>query len=136
LATSNRYVIDFNNRFPLTNDWRIGPRLRLGYARGRGNDLTEYTVLPSILADYYWTKDLSFEAEVGVQWTSTTQTGIRSRDTEVMATVGVRYDFYTDTNTKPDDSKSKFGSPAAAALCRYSARPDSGTCASSLTGSR
>ncbi len=74
--------------------------MRLGYARGRGNDLTEYTVLPSILADYYWTKDLSFEAEVGVQWTSTTQAGIRSRDTEVMATVGVRYDFYSDTSTQ------------------------------------
>ena len=138
LATSNRFVLDFNTRFPLTNDWRISPRLRLGYARGRGNDLTEYTVLPSILADYYWTKDLSFEAEIGVQWTSTTQTGIRSRDTEVMATVGVRYDFYSDssTSTKPDDGKSKFGAPAAAALCRYSTRPENGSCASSPTGSR
>ena len=138
LATSNRFVLDFNSRFPLTNDWRISPRLRLGYAGGRGNDLTEYTVLPSILADYYWTKDLSFEAEIGVQWTSTTQTGIRSRDTEVMATVGVRYDFYSDssTSTKPDDGKSKFGAPAAAALCRYSTRPENGNCASSPTGSR
>ena len=136
LATSNRFVIDFNTRFPLTNDWRISPRLRLGYARGRGNDLTEYTVLPSILADYYWTKELSFEAEVGVQWTSTTQLGIRSRDTEVMATIGVRYDFYSDTGTKPDDGKSKFGAPAAAALCRYSARPESGNCSASLIGSR
>ena len=139
LATSNRYVLDFNTRFPLTNDWRISPRLRLGYARGRGgNDLTEYTVLPSILVDYYWTKDLSFEAEVGVQWTNTTQTGIRSRDTEVMATVGVRYDFYSDSSTtKPDDGKSKFGAPAAAALCRYSAHPENGNlCDRPLTGSR
>ena len=138
LATSNRYVLDFNTRFPLTNDWRISPRLRLGYATGRGNDLTEYTVLPSILVDYYWTKHLSLEAEVGVQWTSTTQSGIRSCDTEVMATVGVRYDFYSDsgTSTKPDDGKSKFGAPAAAALCRYSARPDSGSCATSPTGIR
>jgi hypothetical protein len=132
LATSNRFVLDFNTRFPLTNDWRISPRLRLGYARGRGgNDLTEYTVLPSLLADYYWTKDLSFEAEVGVQWTNTTQLGVRSRDTEVLATIGVRYDFYSDTNTKPDDPKSKFGMPAAAALCRYSARPESGNCSTS-----
>ena len=136
LATSNLYMLDFNARFPLTPDWRLSPRLRLGYTAGRGNDLTEYTVLPSLLVDYYWTKDLSFEAEVGVQWTSTTQAGIRSRDTEVMATVGVRYDFYTDTVAKPEDSKSKFGTPAAAALCRYSARPDSGTCAPSQTGSR
>ncbi len=137
LTTSNLYMLDFNARFPLTNDWRVSPRLRLGYTRGRGTDLTEYTVLPSILADYYWTKDLSFEAEVGVQWTNTTQTGIRTRDTEVMATVGVRYDFFTDTTAKPDDNKSKFGAPAAAALCRYSAHPENGSCASSSTiGSR
>lgn len=137
LATSNRYVLDFNTRFPLTNDWRISPRLRFGYATGRnGDDLTEYTVLPSILVDYYWTKQLSLEAEVGVQWTSTTQSSVRSRDTEVMATVGVRYDFYSDTNAKPDDGKAKFGAPAAAALCRYSARPDSGSCAQSPMGGR
>lgn len=137
LKTSDRFVLDFNTRFPLTNDWRIGPRLRLGYARGRGgSDLTEYTVLPSLLADYYWTKDLSFEAEVGVQWMSSTQLGVRSRDTEVMATIGMRYDFYSDTRTKPDDPTSKFGMPAAAALCRYSARPENGNCAASPTGSR
>jgi TolA-binding protein len=137
LETSNRFVLDFNTRFPLTPDWRISPRLRLGYARGRGgNDLTEYTVLPSLLADYYWTKELSFEAEVGVQWTNTTQLGIRSRDTEVLATIGVRYDFYSDTSTKPDDPKSKFGMPAAAALCRYGARPESGNCTSSPISSR
>jgi hypothetical protein len=132
MATSNRFVLDFNTRFPLTNEWRISPRLRLGYAWGRaGNDLTEYTVLPSLLVDYYWTKDLSFEAEVGVQWTSTTQLGVRSRDTEVMATIGARYDFYSDSSTKPADPKSKFGMPAAAALCRYSARPESGNCSTS-----
>ena len=137
LTTSTRYVLDFNTRFPLTNDWRISPRLRVGYAKGRGTDLTEYTVLPSILVDYYWTKELNFEAEVGVQWTDSTLAGIRTRDTEVMATIGVRYDFYaySSASTKPDDPKSKFGAPAAAALCRYSARPD-GNCASSATGIR
>jgi hypothetical protein len=137
LATSNRFVLDFNNRFPITHDWRISPRLRLGYAWGRGgSDLTEYTVLPSLLADYYWTKELSFEAEVGVQWTSTTQLGVRSRDTEVLATIGVRYDFYSDSKTKSDDPKSKFGIPAAAALCRYSARPENGNCTSSPISGR
>jgi tetratricopeptide (TPR) repeat protein len=136
MTTQNLYMLDFNFRLPMTPEWRISPRLRLGYTQGRGTDLTEYTVLPSLLVDYYWTKDLSFEAEVGVQWTSTTQLGVRSRDTEVMATIGVRYDFYSDSSTKADDPKSKFGVPANAALCRYSARPDSGNCASSPISSR
>jgi hypothetical protein len=84
LATSNRYVLDFNTRFPLTPDWRLSPRLRLGYARGHhGVDLTEYTVLPSLLLNYFWTRDLSLEFEVGVQWTSAQQYGISSRDAEL-----------------------------------------------------
>jgi hypothetical protein len=64
LVTSNRYVLDFNTRYPLTSDLRISPRLRLGYALGRGGlDLKEYTVLPSVLIDYYWTKNWNLELE-------------------------------------------------------------------------
>jgi hypothetical protein len=128
MATSNMYVLDFNTRFPLTADWRLSPRLRLGYTAGRGTGLTEYTVLPSMLVDYQWSKNLSLEAEVGVQWTNTLQSGITSRNTEVLATIGARYDFYTDSGTKPADDRSKLGVPAAAALCRYSAHPDGGNC--------
>ena len=135
LATSNRYVLDLNTRFPLTNEWRLSPRLRLGYAVGTGIDLKEYTVLPSFLVDYYWTKDLNLEFEIGAQWTSSNQAGIKSKDTELLATIGLRYDFYSDTSTKADD-KNKLLTPAAAALCRYSARPDSGTCASPPPGGR
>ena len=59
----------------------------------------------------------------------------RTRNAELMATIGVRYDFYADssTSTKPDDGKSKFGAPAAAALCRYSTDAN---CASSTMRSR
>jgi tetratricopeptide (TPR) repeat protein len=135
-GTSNIYVLDLNTRFPLTPDWRISPRLRLGYTAGTGIDLKQYTVLPSFLVDYYWTKDLSLEFEVGAQWTSGVQSGIRSKDTELLATIGLRYDFYTDTSTKAADDKNKLLSPAAAALCRYNSRPNDGSCAPSVPGSR
>jgi len=128
MATSNMYVLDFNTRFPLTADWRLSPRLRLGYTAGRGTGLTEYTVLPSMLVDYQWSKNLSLEAEVGVQWTKTLQSGITGQNTEVLATIGARYDFYTDSGAKPADDRSKFGVPAAAALCRYSVRADGNNC--------
>jgi len=39
------------------------------------------------------------EFEVGAQWTSSVQSGIRSKDTELLATIGLRYDFYSDTTT-------------------------------------
>ena len=79
MAASNLYVLDFNTRIPATPDLRISPRLRLGYMTGHGTPLTEYTVLPSILVDYQWTKNLSLEFEVGVQWTNTLQPGIKVR---------------------------------------------------------
>ena len=61
LADSKLYVLDLNARFPLLTDLRVSPRLRLGYRKGDVIDLTEYTVLPSILLNYYWTKDIALE---------------------------------------------------------------------------
>lgn len=136
MTSSNLYVLDFNTRFPITRDLRVSPRLRLGYMLGRGTDLKEYTVLPSILVDYQWNKNLSLELEVGAQWTDTLQAGVRSRDTELLATIGARYDFYTDGGTKPADERAKFGAPAAAALCRYSAHPDGSNCSPSTIPGR
>ena len=131
LTTSNQYVLDLSTRYPLTSEWRLSPRLRLGYTVGTGVDLKEYTVLPSFLVDYYWTKDLNLEFEIGAQWTNTMQSGVRSRDTELLATIGLRYDFYSDTKTS--DDKNKPSTAAAAALCRYSARPDGSNCGSAAS---
>jgi hypothetical protein len=137
--TLRQYVLDFNSRFPLTHDWVVGPRLRLGYETGIGNDLKQYTVLPSFLVDYYWSPNLNFELEFGAQWTAATLAGVRTRDTELLATIGLRYSFNADSGASANaaDEKRKPPTPAAAALCRYgSAQPQSGNCASQLPGSR
>jgi hypothetical protein len=136
LLTTDMYVLDLNTRYPMTNEWHISPRLRLGYSLGRGMDHKEFTALPSVLVDYYWNKGLSFEAEVGAQWTNTAQSGIKSNDTELLATIGLRYDFYPDVNARPAEVRAKCATPAAAALCRYGTQPDGGTCASPPPGCR
>jgi tetratricopeptide (TPR) repeat protein len=100
LSDSHLYVLDFNTRFPLFSDFRISPRLRLGYRTGKITDLTEYTVLPSVLFDYYWTKDLSFELEIGDTWTQNKQSGVQTNSNELFITVGARYDFYADGKSK------------------------------------
>jgi hypothetical protein len=64
------------------------------------------------------------------------QSGIKSKDTDPLATIGLRYDFYSDTSTKAADDKNKLLTPIAAALCRYSARPNSGSCAPPSPGTR
>jgi len=96
LADSKLYVLDLNARFPLLTDLRVSPRLRLGYRKGDVIDLTEYTVLPSILLNYYWTKDIALELEVGSKWTSLERFGVKDVTTELFLTAGFRYDFYVD----------------------------------------
>jgi tetratricopeptide (TPR) repeat protein len=99
-ADSNLYVLDLNSRFPLTEAFRISPRLRLGYTVGDTTDLREISVLPSVLMNYYWTKDFSFELELGTKWTSRDQGGVNERTTDLFVTAGFRYDFYADDLTK------------------------------------
>jgi tetratricopeptide (TPR) repeat protein len=132
LLNSNLYVLDFNTRYPLWNELSLSPRLRLGYRAGRGIDLTEYTALPSLVIDYYWTKELSSEFEIGVQQTWSRQDGVKDDNGELFLTLGVRYDFYADESTKNAD-KRKCATPVAAALCRYGNNTDKSACAAPPT---
>lgn len=68
----------------------------LGYRDGDASDLVEYIVLPSVLVDYYLTKDWSMEIETGVQWTDTIENAVHQTSTELFFTIGYRYDFYAD----------------------------------------
>ena len=91
------YVLDAQLRYPLTEEIRVSPRLRLGYLTGNGGiDLTEYTVQPSLLADYAVTKDWHFETEVGVNWNRRHIGSAVENNTDVFITAGYRYDFYAD----------------------------------------
>jgi hypothetical protein len=123
---STQYVVDFNTRYPLSNELKVGPRLRLGYEIDNiGTDLTQYTAMPSILVDYDWNSNLTFEAEIGTEWTYGIEPGLHTSDAEFFATIGFRYTFDVDGGKLADH---KPLTPAAAAICRYTVRPD-GSCA-------
>lgn len=96
LAQSNLYVLDFSARYPLMPEFRISPRLRLGYREGDTTDLKEYTVLPSILLNYYLAKDVNLELEVGTKWAELHQLGTKETTTNLFLTAGLRYDFHVD----------------------------------------
>jgi tetratricopeptide (TPR) repeat protein len=96
LQASNLYVLDLSARYPLSNELRVNPRLRLGYQVGDTTDLREITILPSILVNYYWTRDLSLELEIGAKWTERQQAGATQTETDLFFTAGFRYDFYAD----------------------------------------
>ena len=96
LKTSDYYVADLSYRFPLMENLKINPRLMASYRTGATTDLVEYSVLPSVLLDYYFTKDLSLELEAGARWTQSTENSVRETSTDLFFTVGYRYDFYAD----------------------------------------
>jgi hypothetical protein len=81
--------------------------------------------MPSAQIDYKWSPNLTFEAEVGTQWTYSVQPGLKTSDTEIFVTLGFRYSFDFDGSSGFSFSKPR--SPAAAAICRYTVRSD-GSC--------
>lgn len=98
LHDSDNYAVDMSTRYALRKDLRISPRVIGTYRTGKTSDVEEYAVLPSVLMDYYWTKDLNLELEVGSRFTWRTEGMVETRDTEVFVTAGVRYDFYAGSD--------------------------------------
>ena len=109
LDQSNYYVMDLSYRYPLMDSLKINPRLMLGYRTGDNSDLVEYTVLPSVLVDYYFTRDWSLELEVGAQWRDTIENGVEETNTELFFTAGYRYDFYADGSIASQSRVAPYG---------------------------
>jgi hypothetical protein len=111
--SSKYYVMDFSARYPLMESLKVNPRLMFGYRTGDTTDLVEYSVLPSVLFDYYLTRDLSLELEVGARWTDVKEKGVEETNTDVFFTVGYRYDFYADGSAATASRAAPYGAGAA-----------------------
>jgi hypothetical protein len=97
LKNSQNFAVDLSTRYPWSEALRIQPRIVAGYTEGKGGTpFDEYTLLPSLLIDYFLRKDLSFEVEVGNRWTWRTLGTTRSTEDEFLITAGFRLDFYAD----------------------------------------
>jgi TolA-binding protein len=112
LDTSRYYVMDFSARYPLMDNLKINPRLMLSYREGTTTDLAEYSILPSVLFDYYITHDWSLELEVGARWTDTQEKGVGETSTDLFFTVGYRYDFYADGSAAAASRAAPYGAGA------------------------
>ncbi|MGJ4907732.1 hypothetical protein [Bradyrhizobium sp. HKCCYLS2033] len=100
LADSKFYVLDLATRYPITPDLAISPRLRAGYRSGTRTDLKEYTVLPSLLVSYLWSKEISLETEIGYRFVDSTLANVKTTTKDLFATVTLRRDFNADGVTK------------------------------------
>lgn len=93
LSDSNVYFLDLNAGYPWNDDIRLSPRFRAGYRNGKHILLKETTLLPSLLIDYKWTKNLTFEGEIGTKWIWSDSAGQRSTTKSLYVTLGLRSDF-------------------------------------------
>jgi hypothetical protein len=96
LADSQVYFLDLNARYPISDDLKINPRLRVGQRNGLNVKLHETTVLPSFLFDYSLTKDVAIESEIGTKWIKSDLVGIRNTTKDVYVTLGLRSSFSTE----------------------------------------
>jgi hypothetical protein len=65
---ANRYMLDINSRFPLTRNFRIGPRLFFGYRDATDRENTRLTVRPTIRLNYRFLSGVELEFEGGAEW--------------------------------------------------------------------
>ena len=96
LADLYVYFIDLDARFPLSENFRISPRLRLGYREGRRAPLQEKTILPSLLFDYFITGNMAIEAEIATKWIDSAAGTFRGQTRDTFFTFGLRSDLGGD----------------------------------------
>jgi hypothetical protein len=65
---ANRYTFDINSRFPLTRNFRIGPRLFFGYRNVTDRENARLTVRPTIRLNYRFFSGVELEFEGGAEW--------------------------------------------------------------------
>ena len=92
-ADSRTYVADLGLRYPLNDDWRINPRLKLGY---RNDDLAgfeRFSVTPSIGMTYLLSDHWRFEAEAAVRFEHEFGGEDADDTADVMVRTGYLYQF-------------------------------------------
>lgn len=92
-TSSDTYRIGVSSRYPVTNSWRVNPRLDFSYRENKENEATRLTVSPFIRMDYRFRKDLTFELEGGVNWFEEDDGLEVTNFTDYFFYAGYRWDF-------------------------------------------
>ena len=91
--TSSMYMADIFERYPISDDLRVSPRLRISVRDAKTTDRTQYLVMPSVAARYRLNKNWNFELEIGARWENDVTATGSSQTLDVLATAGYRYEF-------------------------------------------
>jgi hypothetical protein len=88
--SSNVYMGDVTLRYPVNDKLRIGPRLRVSYTDNKSPTLL---VMPSLNARYRFSKQWSFETELGARWQEKIDPTNPSTTVDILASAGYRFEF-------------------------------------------
>lgn len=93
-GTSYRtYMADAGLRYPVNDDLRLNPRLRVAYREGKSTDQQQILVMPSLGARYkvadHWVLELEGAARFEDNWSPMGN----SQNLELLVTAGYRYEF-------------------------------------------
>jgi hypothetical protein len=91
--TSNFYMADVYYRFPVNENWRINPRLRVSLRDSKTNDQKQLLVMPSVASRYRLSKNWSFDSEIGFRWEDVMTSLGDTRTLDMLATAGYRFEF-------------------------------------------
>ncbi len=91
--TSNFYMSDVYYRFPMSENWRINPRVRVSLRDSKINDQQQLLIMPSVASRYRLNKKWSFESELGLRWEDVMSTLGDTQTLDILATAGYRYEF-------------------------------------------
>ncbi|MFQ5451646.1 MAG: tol-pal system YbgF family protein [Nitrospinaceae bacterium] len=93
LSLTDNYSMVLNTRFPITEKFRVNPRVRLDFRKNKGNDGNRWTFRPLLKLDYRWKKWLRFEVEGGREWIDETVLGDSQKTTSYFLSAGFRTFF-------------------------------------------
>ncbi len=81
-----------NTRYPVTNNWRINPRLRIDYKTSATSGNT-VSYKPQLRTDYRMRRELTFELEGGLEWDNQSGIAAAQNTKGYYFSVGYRWNF-------------------------------------------
>ena len=93
VSTSETATIDANFRYPVNQQWRLNPRLRIDHRRNE-NSTEQLTLRPSLRTNYRLNRSIRLELELGADWVWREINGAdRQRTILMFGSLGYRWQF-------------------------------------------
>ncbi|MFQ5622568.1 MAG: hypothetical protein ACE5FS_04145, partial [Paracoccaceae bacterium] len=92
-VSTDLYLLDVYSRYPVSKKLRLRPRIKLGYRNLKTAGGSEVFVIPSMTANYQFTKTTSFELELSSLWSSRKTGTTRESSNEIGIVAGYRVEF-------------------------------------------